>query len=221
MAPVPPAAAERQAHHRPLHAERPMRRAVAWLGGVALIVLAARSVVYVLSPSPLAAAVGRHAGGPALPAIAAVSLGLAVALAVAIVSLAAIGVAERRELETRGLAAPPPSRAGAGPRRPGARARPAGRLLTSARPQAAYRSTKGERFEGHETPRARGDRRARRRRRPRGSHECVGARRGEPDRRGREVEPGVHARRADREARAHHDDGRDDTAFGLRDRLVR
>ena len=35
-----------------------MRRAVAWLGGVALIVLAARSVVYALSPSPLAAALG-------------------------------------------------------------------------------------------------------------------------------------------------------------------
>jgi len=89
-----------------------MRRAVAWLGGVALIVLAARSVVYALSPSPLAAALGRHAGGPALPAIAAVSLGLAVALAVAIVSLAAIGVAERRELETRRLAATPRLRLG-------------------------------------------------------------------------------------------------------------
>src|SRR3954447_19334183 len=112
MAPVPPAAAERQARHHPLHAERPMRRAVAWLGGVALIVLAARSVVYALSPSPLAAALGRHAGGPALPAIAAVSLGLAVALAVAIVSLAGIAVAERRELETRRLAATPRLRLG-------------------------------------------------------------------------------------------------------------
>jgi hypothetical protein len=78
-----------------------MRRVLAWFGGTALIVLTSRSVVYALSPSPLAAGLAHHAGGPALPAIAAVSLGLAVALSAAILSLAAIGVAERKQLETR------------------------------------------------------------------------------------------------------------------------
>jgi hypothetical protein len=89
-----------------------MKRAVAWAGAVGLIVLAARTVVYALSPSPLATALAHEAGGPALPLIALVSLGLGLTLAVAIVWLAAIGVAERRQLETRTLVDEPRLRLG-------------------------------------------------------------------------------------------------------------
>jgi hypothetical protein len=77
-----------------------MRR-IAWIGGVALIVLAGRAIGYALSPSPLAADFAHRAGGPALPIVAAVSLAIAVLVSAAIVWLAALGVRERRLLETR------------------------------------------------------------------------------------------------------------------------
>jgi len=78
-----------------------MRRALAWLAVGALVVLGARSIVYALSPSPLAAELSHRAGGPSLPAIALVSVTLALALSAAVVWLTALGVRERRLLETR------------------------------------------------------------------------------------------------------------------------
>lgn len=83
-----------------LRAVRPSRL-LCWLATVALIVLAARSVVYALSPSPLAVALSQQAGGPTLPVIAIVSLALAVGISVAVVWLATLGVRERRLLEPR------------------------------------------------------------------------------------------------------------------------
>jgi len=84
-----------------------MKRAAAWSGVGALVVLGARSITYALSPSPLATALSHQAGGPTLPAIALVSLGLALAVATAVVWLATLGVRERRLLETRPVVALP------------------------------------------------------------------------------------------------------------------
>ncbi len=70
---------------------------VATLG---LIVLGGRQLAYALSPSPLAADFAHRAGGPAVPVVAAVSVGLAVACAAAVVGLAALAVRERLLLET-------------------------------------------------------------------------------------------------------------------------
>jgi hypothetical protein len=78
-----------------------MRRAAAWAGTGALVVLGARQVTYALSPSPLAGALEGKAGGPRLPVLAVVSLGLGLAVAAAAVWLAALGVRERRLLESR------------------------------------------------------------------------------------------------------------------------
>ena len=78
-----------------------MRRALPWLAVGALVVLGARSIVYALSPSPLAAELSHQAGGPGVPAIALVSVSLALAFSTAVVWLAALGVRERRLLETR------------------------------------------------------------------------------------------------------------------------
>jgi hypothetical protein len=83
-----------------------MRRAPAWVAVVALIVLGARSIVYALSPSPLALELSHRAGGPTLPVVALVAVVLAVAVSAAIVWLAALGVRERRLLETRPVIAP-------------------------------------------------------------------------------------------------------------------
>lgn len=88
-----------------------MRRA-GWAGAVALIVLAARAIAYAVSPSPLAAALAHRAGGPALPIVAAVSLGLAAAVSAAVVWLAALGVRERRLVEGRALVDEPRLRLG-------------------------------------------------------------------------------------------------------------
>jgi hypothetical protein len=84
-----------------------MRRALAWIGVGALVVLGARSITYALSPSPLAMALSHQAGGPALPLITIVSLALGLAIATAAVWLATLGVRERRLLETRPLIALP------------------------------------------------------------------------------------------------------------------
>jgi hypothetical protein len=84
-----------------------MRRALAWIGVGALVVLGARSITYALSPSPLAMALSHQAGGPALPLITIVSLALGLAIATAAVWLATLGVRERRLLETRPILALP------------------------------------------------------------------------------------------------------------------
>jgi hypothetical protein len=78
-----------------------MKRASAWLAAATLVVLGSRAIVYAVSPSPLAAELSQRAGGPSLPAITFVALLLALAVSVAIVWLAAVGVRERRLLETR------------------------------------------------------------------------------------------------------------------------
>lgn len=87
-------------------------RPLCWLATVALVVLGSRSIVYALSPSPLALALSHRAGGPALPAIAVAASGLALGLSAAIVFLAALGVRERRLLETRLIIRPPRLRLG-------------------------------------------------------------------------------------------------------------
>ena len=78
-----------------------MRRGLAWTGLLALVVLGGRSLAYALSPSPLATELSQHAGGPAVPVVAAVSLALALLLAAVVTSLAALAVRERRALEPR------------------------------------------------------------------------------------------------------------------------
>ena len=70
-------------------------RALAWLGGGALVVLAARAIVYALSPSPLAQAFEGRAGGPAMPFVVVGAAVLGIAIAAAAVGLAALGVRER------------------------------------------------------------------------------------------------------------------------------
>jgi hypothetical protein len=82
-------------------------RRTGWIGAVALVVLAGRAIAYALSPSPLAADFAGRAGGPALPLVAAVSLGLGAFVSAAVVWLAALGVRERRLLEARPLASEP------------------------------------------------------------------------------------------------------------------
>ena len=82
-------------------------RALGWLAAAALVVLGARSIVYALSPSPLTAELARQAGGPGLPAITVAALGLALGVSAAVVWLAALGVRERRLLETRPVIADP------------------------------------------------------------------------------------------------------------------
>jgi hypothetical protein len=84
-----------------------MRRALAWIGVGALVVLGARSITYALSPSPLAMALSHQAGGPALPLITVVSVALGLGIAATAVWLAALGVRERRLLETRPILALP------------------------------------------------------------------------------------------------------------------
>src|SRR5512133_2081398 len=89
-----------------------MRRGLAWSAIAALVVLGSRTMVYALSPSPLAAELSHRAGGPALPAVAVASAALALVVSVAVVSLAALGVRERLLLETRPVVAPPRLRLG-------------------------------------------------------------------------------------------------------------
>jgi hypothetical protein len=89
-----------------------MRRTFAWSAVAALVVLGSRTIVYALSPSPLAAELSHRAGGPALPTVAVASAALALVVSVAVVSLAAFGVRERLLLETRPVIAPPRLRLG-------------------------------------------------------------------------------------------------------------
>jgi hypothetical protein len=84
-----------------------MRRTLGWTAAATLVVLGSRSIAYALSPSPLAAELSHRAGGPTLPVVAVVAGGLSLALSIAVVSLAALGVRERRLLETRAFVAPP------------------------------------------------------------------------------------------------------------------
>jgi hypothetical protein len=89
-----------------------MKRTLAWLFAVVLVVLGSRTIAYAISPSPLAAELSHQAGGPSLPVIAFVAVLLAVAVSAAVVWLAALGVRERRLLETRPVIAEPRLRLG-------------------------------------------------------------------------------------------------------------
>jgi hypothetical protein len=89
-----------------------MKRSLAWLAALALVVLGSRTIAYALSPSPLAVELSHQAGGPDLPVIAVVAVLLAMAFSAAIVWLAALGVRERRLLETRPVVAEPRLRLG-------------------------------------------------------------------------------------------------------------
>lgn len=74
-------------------------RSLLWLGPVALLVLVARWLTYALAPpSPLTTRFEASAGGPNLVVVTVVSLGLAAAISVAAVWLAALGVRERQRL---------------------------------------------------------------------------------------------------------------------------
>jgi hypothetical protein len=80
-----------------------------WLGSGIVVVLLSRSIAYALSPAPAARVLEARAGGPSLPVVTLVALGLGASLAIAICALAAMGVQERARLEARRLAGPAPS----------------------------------------------------------------------------------------------------------------
>jgi hypothetical protein len=73
-----------------------LARVLAWLVTGGLVVLGSRAIAYALAPSSLAARLSQEAGGPRLPLVAAVSLGIGLAASTAIVWLASLGVRERR-----------------------------------------------------------------------------------------------------------------------------
>jgi hypothetical protein len=76
-----------------------MKRLLAWVGTVVLMVLAARWLAYALAqPSPLANRFQSSAGGPPLVLVSTVTLALAAAISVAVLWLAALGVRERARL---------------------------------------------------------------------------------------------------------------------------
>jgi len=81
-------------------------RTLAVIGAGAIVVLLGRTIAYALEPSPSARVLEHQAGGPALPVLALVSLALGASVAIAICSLAALGVRERELLERRRLARP-------------------------------------------------------------------------------------------------------------------
>jgi hypothetical protein len=89
-----------------------MKRSLAWVFAIVLVVLGSRTIAYAISPSPLAAELSHQAGGPSLPVIAFVAIVLAVAASAAVVWLAALGVRERRLLETRPVIVEPRLRLG-------------------------------------------------------------------------------------------------------------
>ena len=68
---------------------------------VILVVLAARSLAYAAEPSPSARFLRHEAGGPAVPLVAIVALGLCALAAVVVCSLVALAVRERALLERR------------------------------------------------------------------------------------------------------------------------
>ena len=85
---------------------------LAWIGVVVVVVLGTRTIVYAISPSPLALELSQQAGGPALPAVAVVAVLLAVGFSAVVIWLAALGVRERRLVETRAVIAEPRLRLG-------------------------------------------------------------------------------------------------------------
>lgn len=80
---------------------RRILQSAVWLAAAVIVTLLARAVAYAVVPSPTARLLEQRGGGPALPVLTLVTLGLGVGLAVAICSLAAFGVKERASLESR------------------------------------------------------------------------------------------------------------------------
>ena len=78
-----------------------IRRTLIGAGTVLIVVLLARSLAYAAVPGPSAQFLARQAGGPAVPAVALVALGLGAALALAVCSLVAVAVRERALVERR------------------------------------------------------------------------------------------------------------------------
>jgi hypothetical protein len=85
-----------------------LRRVSVWTGAGTLVVLLARTIGYAAVPSPTAHLYERSLGGPSLPLLTLVALSLGAAAAVTVCWLATLGVRERRLLERRVLAGPPP-----------------------------------------------------------------------------------------------------------------
>jgi hypothetical protein len=76
-----------------------MTRLLVWLGAGTLVVLLARSIAYALEPAPLARVLEHQAGGPALPTLALVTIGLGGAIAIVVCWLVSMGVRERALIE--------------------------------------------------------------------------------------------------------------------------
>jgi hypothetical protein len=85
-----------------------VRRVSVWTCAGVLVVLLARTIGYAAAPSPAAHLYARNLGGPSLPLMTLVALSLAAIAAIAVCWLATLGVRERRLLERRVLANPPP-----------------------------------------------------------------------------------------------------------------
>jgi hypothetical protein len=73
-----------------------------WVGIVAAIVLAARTLAYALAPDPRAEALGQVTGGPRPVIVGSIALGLAAVFAGALLWLSALGVRERHRLRSAG-----------------------------------------------------------------------------------------------------------------------
>jgi hypothetical protein len=85
-----------------------VRRVSVWTFAGVLVVLLARTIGYAAAPSPMAHLYARNLGGPSLPLMTLVALSLAAVAAITVCWLATLGVRERRLLERRVLAGPPP-----------------------------------------------------------------------------------------------------------------
>ena len=78
-----------------------MRKAFIGAATVTLVVLLARSLAYAAEPAPEARFLRYQAGGPAVPLLAFVALGLGALLAITVCWLVAVAVRERALLERR------------------------------------------------------------------------------------------------------------------------
>lgn len=78
-----------------------IRRTLVGAGTVGLVVLLARTLAYATVPGPSARFLVHRAGGPTLPALALVALGIGAVLAVTVCWLVAVAVSERALLERR------------------------------------------------------------------------------------------------------------------------
>jgi hypothetical protein len=77
-------------------------RTLGWAAVVATVVLASRTLAYLLAPDPRAEALGRVTGGPRPMIVAAVAALLAATFAGVVLWLSALGVRERHRLRPRG-----------------------------------------------------------------------------------------------------------------------